>query len=605
MKDSAIVKFSRSIIVRSILILTIAMTFVVAGGIYIYTQKQTQLILEWSYNNNAAQLNQIAATASNEMKQFGDRLSLLAKTSDIQSMVQNTAASYLKSYNISTLFISGETVSIYDRQGTLLCDNSMVGLPTEAKYPIDFTRITPHRPYITPWFRSDNDAAPERMFAINITNRASGDGSLVASFSLRRLWKNFADYKIGKNGFLVAVNTQGEILYHPDLKQWLTGTHKISELGLNDIDPRNFEAKTPLFKKLIDKNHYLVNYVYDSNYDLGIFAFQPKSEIDVLAASIKQSSTLILIAALLIILALATWMFVKLGVPLNRLTDHIRQISDGNLDVEQIHVGRRNDEIGTLSKAFNLMHSTIQRQMKELEAHRSMLEQEVRDRTKELEEANKKLDLISRTDELTGLPNRRDMNETIANEIGRCQRTLKPFCFIFIDIDHFKAINDTYGHACGDVVLKSVATTIRGLLRKYDIFARYGGEEFLTLLPETDLEGATIVAERFRRKIESMTVQYADYSINVTVTLGVARFDHKLGADRSIQLADKALYQGKENGRNQVVVWKPEWITEADYEAAAIEMAEAKKDRETQAMKALEAGNKSSEISISFKEDAK
>ncbi|MCQ2088748.1 MAG: diguanylate cyclase [Fibrobacter sp.] len=607
MKDSAIVRISRSIIVKSIFILTIAMTFVVAGGIYIYTQKQTKLMLEWNFNNNAAQLSQIAATASNEMKQFGDRLSLLAKTSEIQSMVQNTAASYLKSYNISTLFISGETVSIYDRQGQLLCNNSMVGIETEVKYPIDFSRITPHRPYITPWFRGENDAAPERMFGINITNRASGDGSLVASFSLRRLWKYFADYKIGKEGFLVAVNTQGEILYHPDLKQWLSGTHKISELGLADVDPRNFETKTPRFVKLIDKNYYLINYVYDSNYDFGIFTFQPKNEIDVLAASIKQSSIIILIAAILIILAIAAWMFLKLGLPLNRLTSHIRQISDGNLDVEQIHVGSRKDEIGTLSKAFNVMHTTIQRQLKELKEHRNMLEQEVRDRTKELEEANKKLDLISRTDELTGLPNRRDMNETIANEIGRCQRTQKPFCFIFIDIDHFKAINDTYGHACGDVVLKSVSQTIRGLLRKYDVFARYGGEEFLTLLPETDLEGATIVAERFRRKIEMMTVHYADYAINVTITLGVARFDHRLGADRSIQLADKALYQGKENGRNQVVVWKPEWVTEADYEAAAIEMAEAKKVSDTQAMKAIQNKDEKAgdDVSISFKDETK
>lgn len=587
MRDSAILRFSRSIIFKSILILTVAMTLVVTGGIWLYTQKQSALMLEWSYNNNAAQLSQIAATASNEMKQFGDRLSLLAKTSEIQSMDPTTAASYLKSYNISTLFISGENISIYDRQGNFVCDNSMTGMQTGSNYPVDFSRITPHRPYVTPWYKTSKESAPERIFGINISNRAVGDGSLVATFSLRRLWKSFADYKIGKNGFLVAINTQGEILYHPDLKTWLTDTHKISELGLADVDPRNFSVQKPTFQKLSDGKSYLVNYVYDNNYDFGIFAFQPKSEIDGLVASVRQSSQLILAVAIIFIFGLAAWMFFMLGLPLNKLTNHIRKISDGNMDVEQIHVGHRKDEIGTLSQAFNLMHSTILRQLKELEAHRNMLEQEVRDRTKELELANKKLDLISRTDELTGLPNRRDMNETIANEIGRSQRTHKPFCFIFIDIDHFKAINDTYGHACGDVVLKSVAQTVRGLLRKYDVFARYGGEEFLTLLPETDLDGATIVAERFRKKIERMTVHYGDYTINVTVTLGVAKFDERLGADRSIQLADKALYQGKEGGRNQVVVWKPEWTTETDYEMAAIDMAEAKKMSDTQAMNAI------------------
>ncbi len=559
-------------------------------------------MLEWSFNNNASQLSQIAATANNEMKQFGDRLSLLAKTSEVQSMDPTIAASYLKSYNVSTLFISGETISIYDRENKFLCDNSMVGIPSESRYPIEFSRITPHRPYISPWYRGSNESAPERVFGINVSSRNyGGDGSIVATFSLRRLWKNFNDYKIGKNGFLVAVNTMGEILYHPDLKRWLTGTHKISEIGLEGIEPRNFDTKVPKFIKLSDGNYYLVNYTYDYNYDFGIFAFQPKSEIDGLAASVKQSSIIVFIAAFIAIIGIALWMFMILGLPLDRLTNHIRKISDGNLDVAQIPVGTRKDEIGTLSRAFNAMHSTIQRQLKELEEHRNMLEQEVKDRTKELELANKKLDLISRTDELTGLPNRRDMNETIANEIGRSQRTHKPFSFIFIDIDHFKSINDTYGHACGDVVLKSVAQTVRSLLRKYDVFARYGGEEFLTLLPETDLDGAAVVAERFRKKIERMTVHYGDYTINVTVTLGVAKFDERLGADRSIQQADKALYQGKESGRNQVVIWKPEWTTETDYEMAAIEMAEAKKMSDTQAMKAIEQAEQI--INVDFGDD--
>ena len=329
-----------------------------------------------------------------------------------------------------------------------------------------------------------------------------------------------------------------------------------------------------------DNEKYLVNYYFDSNTDFGLFAFQPQREIDELISSATQASLTILIVAILIIFLVAAWMFYMLGVPLNRITKHIRRITDGDLDIENIDVGNRKDELGQLSKAFNSMHDTIKRQIKELNAHREILEQEVKERTKDLEQANKKLELISKTDELTGLPNRREMNETIANEMGRSARTHKPFCFIFIDIDHFKNINDTYGHACGDIILKSVAQTIRGLLRKYDVFARYGGEEFLTLLPETDLEGARVVAERFRRQIEKMTVRYADFTIKITITLGVARFDDRLGADRSIQMADKALYQGKEGGRNRVIVWRPEWVTEADYEAAAIELAALKKDAE-------------------------
>ena len=560
--------FSRSIVFKMLVVLIISMTLVVSGGILIFSSRQTNLILEWSYNNNESSLNQISSMASGEMKQFGDRLSLLAKTSEIQSMDPMVAASYLKSYNISTLFISGETVTLYDKDQHFLCNNSMVGAQTESPYPIDFPRITPHRPYVTPWFRESEDSPPMRLFGINISNRATGDGYLTATFSLRRLWASFPYHKIGKNGFLVAVNGQGEILYHPDLKRWLTDSHKISELGLNDVDPRNYSVTGVQFLKLNDNLSYLVNYDYDSNYDFGIFSFQPKSEIDKLVESAKQASVAILVVSIFIILVVAVWMFFILGVPLNRIIKHINQITKGDIDVQEIDVGHRKDELGELGVAFNSMHGTIKRQIKELNAHRDLLEQEVQERTRDLERAYQKLEAISKTDELTGLPNRRDMNETVGNEVERARRTQKPFCFIFMDIDHFKKINDTYGHACGDVVLKSVAQTIRGLLRKYDVFARYGGEEFLTLLPETDLAGATIVAERFRKKIEAMSVQYADITIKVTVTLGVSKFDPRLGAERSIQLADKALYQGKEGGRNQVIVWQPEWVTEADYEAA-------------------------------------
>ena len=560
--------FSRSIVFKMLVVLIISMTLVVSGGILIFSSRQTNLILEWSYNNNESSLNQISSMASGEMKQFGDRLSLLAKTSEIQSMDPMVAASYLKSYNISTLFISGETVTLYDKDQHFLCNNSMVGAQTESPYPIDFPRITPHRPYVTPWFRESENSPPMRLFGINISNRATGDGYLTATFSLRRLWASFPYHKIGKNGFLVAVNGQGEILYHPDLKRWLTDSHKISELGLNDVDPRNYSVTGVQFLKLNDNLSYLVNYDYDSNYDFGIFSFQPKSEIDKLVESAKQASVAILVVSIFIILVVAVWMFFILGVPLNRIIKHINQITKGDIDVQEIDVGHRKDELGELGVAFNSMHGTIKRQIKELNAHRDLLEQEVQERTRDLERAYQKLEAISKTDELTGLPNRRDMNETVGNEVERARRTQKPFCFIFMDIDHFKKINDTYGHACGDVVLKSVAQTIRGLLRKYDVFARYGGEEFLTLLPETDLAGATIVAERFRKKIEAMSVQYADITIKVTITLGVSKFDPRLGAERSIQLADKALYQGKEGGRNQVIVWQPEWVTEADYEAA-------------------------------------
>lgn len=577
MNDSLVIRFSRSIIFKVILVLTVSVTLIVTGNTIFMDKKQTRLMLDWNFNNNEAQLNQTMNIAVKEMQQFGEKLALLSKSSELKDMQPAEAAGYLKSYTVSSLFISGEVVRAYNQEDSLICDNSMVGVSSEFSYPIEFSRITPHHPYMTPWFK-DSTSLHQRIFGIGIDNRIVGDGSLVATFSFKRIAKHLQN-KIGRNGFVVAINSQGEILYHPDAKKWLNGHHFISEMGLDKINPKTFDIQKAEYHTLNDGITYLTNYKYESNYDFALFSFQPKSEIDDLVKASSMGNWVLLVSSLLMIFGLAIWMFVRVGVPLNHLTFHILDIVEDKKKMEEIPEKKRRDEIGMLTRAFNAMIKTISRQLLELEKYSKSLEEEVAARTKELRAANEKLDMISRTDDLTGLPNRRDMNESIEHEIARTLRSNKPFSFIFADIDHFKNINDTYGHACGDVILKSVAQTIRGLLRKSDIFARYGGEEFLTLLPETDLTGAAGVAERFRQQIENMTVHYADYAINITITLGVAQFDRKLGADRSIQLADRALYQGKESGRNRVVAWQPEWTTEADYQAAA---AEIRKNEEMQ-----------------------
>ena len=573
MRKTKELKLSKSIIVKSLLLLVFAMAVVTISGTYYFANRQSQMALASTDETNKLHLQQMSSTLHNEMFQFGNQLTLLAKASEIKSMDPAISTSYLKSYNISPLFISGEKVSLFNRNDSLICDNAMIAsVPT--KYPVDFSKITQHRPFISGWYRDSDNMRPKRAFATVVADNAKGNGSLVASFSAQRLWKILSESKVGKKGYYIAINSEGEILFHPDLETWLTGHHKISELGIKDFDPKNDEIKKIRFYTLSDNETYLVNYVYDVTYDIGLLSLQPKSEIDEQVSSLLLVSKLLLVATLFVILILSFWLYRMLVLPMSRLIQHTIEISEGDMEAEDINLGERQDEIGILAKHFNIMHHTIKRQIAELKAHRKTLEQEVKARTKELEEANRKLDVISRTDELTALPNRRDMLRTIDNEIQRVSRTRKPFCFIFIDIDHFKNVNDTYGHACGDEVLKHVASTIRNLLRKYDVLARYGGEEFLTLLPETDLEGARTVAERFRKTIEDSNVIFGKNTIKVTITLGVAEYDHALGADRSIQLADRALYEGKETGRNKVIVWNPERTTAEDYKAAALDTAE-------------------------------
>lgn len=168
-------------------------------------------------------------------------------------------------------------------------------------------------------------------------------------------------------------------------------------------------------------------------------------------------------------------------------------------------------------------------------------------------EAEEKLKQLSLTDSLTGLSNRRDMMNKINLESKRADRSDSNFAFILIDIDHFKKVNDTYGHDAGDVVLKGIASILKNEARQTDTTSRWGGEEFLLLLPNTDQEGAVATAEKFRKMVEAEQFTYENYLIKVTLTLGISICQKGLSPEGAIAMADKALYQGKSFGRNRVI----------------------------------------------------
>ncbi|NET89851.1 MAG: diguanylate cyclase [Kamptonema sp. SIO1D9] len=165
-----------------------------------------------------------------------------------------------------------------------------------------------------------------------------------------------------------------------------------------------------------------------------------------------------------------------------------------------------------------------------------------------------KLEKLATTDPLTGILNRRHFFNIANKEIDRYHRYNCNFSLLMLDIDHFKHINDSYGHSLGDEVLKSMTQTVLKSLRKADSFGRFGGEEFAILLPETDLETATEVAERIRKTIAKLTISTVDKLVKITVSIGVTTCKMK---DESLEIllqrADKALYQAKKLGRDRVV----------------------------------------------------
>jgi diguanylate cyclase (GGDEF)-like protein len=170
--------------------------------------------------------------------------------------------------------------------------------------------------------------------------------------------------------------------------------------------------------------------------------------------------------------------------------------------------------------------------------------------------AEMELTRLARTDVLTGVTNRRYFFELAENEYQRFLRYQHALTIILFDIDHFKRVNDTYGHHAGDYVLKHFAGKSQSLLRTSDAFARYGGEEFIALLIETTQESALETAERIRQEIESLKIDFEGTRIPITTSIGVTFADPNIQLEKLIDMADKALYQSKQNGRNQVTVWR-------------------------------------------------
>jgi len=252
------------------------------------------------------------------------------------------------------------------------------------------------------------------------------------------------------------------------------------------------------------------------------------SAAPLLQARAKARRAMLLTGAAGLVLStlLAALMAFRLSSPIRELAQAAHAMRAGDLG-RRAGI-RRRDEIGELALAFDEMAESLQQHV-----------QQVRQ--------------LAVTDPLTGLANRRHFNEELEREVARHQRFDSPMCLLFLDIDHFKRVNDTYGHPEGDEVLKGLASTLTATVRTVDLVCRHGGEEFAVLLPSTNLDAAVAVAERIRTAV-SDTPMGREGTIRVTLSAGVAAFpeDGTL-ADELLEVADARLYRAKEAGRNRVV----------------------------------------------------
>jgi len=172
-----------------------------------------------------------------------------------------------------------------------------------------------------------------------------------------------------------------------------------------------------------------------------------------------------------------------------------------------------------------------------------------------LKDANSQLERLSRTDRLTGLNNRGYWQECLEDKYSHYGRYKNNLCLVIFDIDHFKKVNDTYGHQAGDEVIRKCARALSSCARDVDICGRYGGEEFVVILSEANQQEALVFSERLRRLIEKITVIYEEYEIKFTVSLGICQLSDNIeSAQRWLEKSDQALYKSKESGRNRTSI---------------------------------------------------
>jgi diguanylate cyclase (GGDEF)-like protein len=224
------------------------------------------------------------------------------------------------------------------------------------------------------------------------------------------------------------------------------------------------------------------------------------------------------------------------------------EIDPGDMKPYSQILEEANTELGRMNLSYEQL-------VMELKQEKSNVEILARD----LKEANDKLRGLAFEDGLTMLFNHRYFQDHLEREISRVNRYSHLLSLIMIDIDHFKKFNDTYGHQQGDTVLRSVAEVLNDSIRKPDIAARYGGEEFAIILPETDLKGALVLAERIRQFIEELEVKIDNQVLKVTISLGITSYDPAKGMKKKeeiIESADKALYNSKNTGRNKLSIAK-------------------------------------------------
>lgn len=373
---------------------------------------------------------------------------------------------------------------------------------------------------------------------------------MTADIGLNQLSEMVKKMMPGRDSYAFVVTAAGHYMAHPlkgvDFEKRISDE---KEPGYSALYERiKLNRRTESLGAVIDgKRRYLIISPI-GNTGMTLVGSIPEEEIS------SAVNSLLVIDVSVFIISVAFLFFLLRGVirkyviiPLDNLTLASSRFTGENKDIA-VSV-EQNNESGVLASTFNGMAERISNLLDIIKEDNRLLEQRVEDRTKQLNEALTELEKISVTDKLTGLFNRRRVDELFPKYIEQSRRFPQPLSLIMIDADHFKKVNDDYGHQMGDEVLRFIGETIASVKRSIDIGVRWGGEEFMIILPSTDIHGAAVLAEKISSSMRGHAFQF---DRTVTVSIGVSELREDDDINSFIKRVDDLLYRAKGKGRDRI-----------------------------------------------------
>jgi diguanylate cyclase (GGDEF)-like protein len=337
---------------------------------------------------------------------------------------------------------------------------------------------------------------------------------------------------------LAVLDDAGRVLAH-------SSPEKFNSVLTDEFSTTAIKAEGSTFKR--DPSSYVISAPAVSGIRWGTVT--ARFSLDRLDAQFNRTRNRLAVSSFIIFLAVGTLLFFGLDRlvvrPVRTLQHAVRRMGEGHLSTRVPQL--RGSELGELTNVINRMASALQHE-------RENLERAVTERTRELQDANARLERLAVTDGLTGVFNHRRFQEQLQGELIRSERHKRPLGVLMVDVDFFKKVNDSMGHPAGDELLRRLAAVLSTDLRQTDMIARYGGEEFAVILPETTKSEAMQVAERMRQAVEERINTGTPWPTRVTVSIGVATFpEDGTTGEAVLTAADQAMYVAKRQGRNRVI----------------------------------------------------